>query len=348
MEKRKDTLTRRLRLVLRISDAGMVLLLAGIELGALTGWLGNPLRLQLIVLAAAVLWATERIVLHQAVVNPCRRLRQEDESFTRSEELSNRYSPSQYWTDSQRKVIEKFQKLTDRRTNMELSIEATRYMALQHQINPHFLYNTLDSIRSDMLLAGQRQIAETVEALSRYFAYATSNMEKLATVAEEIGNVRDYFQIQEYRFEERISMKICDELEPDEFQELLIPRLTLQPLVENAISHGIEKAMLHGTVTILLSSTEQNLMIHVQDDGVGMEPAILEQVNQQLNPTGRSLAGEPIPTKRRGGVALGNVNTRIKLLFGENYGLHVHSLAGAGTDISVVVPKVRRGQIDEK
>lgn len=263
-----------------------------------------------------------------------------DQKFAGDDKVTvDEYAPVYYWSDSNRAVIRKFQTAADREKIMELSIQSSRYMALQRQINPHFLYNTLDAIRSDMMIAGNIEIADTVEALSKYFAYAVSNMEQVATIYEELENVRDYFHIQKYRFEDRLGLKIIDKIGAQEIQETQIPRLTLQPLVENAIVHGLETTSHYGTVTIQLSQTSDKLMIHVADDGIGMDADELCRLNERLRQSFRQKNSQ-----KRGGIALDNVNSRIKLLFGEDYGLRVFSMKNVGTDISVMLPLVKKEQ----
>lgn len=273
---------------------------------------------------------------------PSRKQARQDILFVNQATRDRNYSPIYYWSETNREVMEQFQSLFDHKKMVELSLKASQYMALQQQINPHFLYNTLDAIRSDMMIAGEIQLADTIESLSRYFSYTISNMDSLATISEELNNVQDYFHVQEYRFGDRIQLNIINELEDDMIWEQCIPRLTLQPLVENAISHGLEKSTRKGTVTIQLIQTERNLLIHVMDDGEGMDTAELQQLNTRLN------MKEEKKGRDRGGIALVNVNKRIKLLSGEEYGLQVFSQTGIGTDVHVWLPKFLKEERNEK
>lgn len=117
-----------------------------------------------------------------------------------------------------------------------------QYLALQNQINPHFLYNTLESIRSEAMEAGMDSVVCMTEALAHFFRYTISNMENMVTLEEELDNINTYFLIQKYRFEERIGLTIeYDEEEHDLLNHCLLPKLTLQPVVENSIIHGIER-----------------------------------------------------------------------------------------------------------
>ena len=121
---------------------------------------------------------------------------------------------------------------------------------LQHQINPHFLYNTLDSIRSRALMDRQRKIARMTEILARFFRYCISRDDSMVRVGEELDHIRDYFYIQKFRFEDRFDMEI--DVEREELLELFLPRMTIQPLVENAMIHGLEKVEHKGLIRMSL------------------------------------------------------------------------------------------------
>ena len=196
-----------------------------------------------------------------------------------------------------------------------------QYLALQNQINPHFLYNTLESIRSEAMEAGIDSVVCMTEALAHFFRYTISNMENMVTLEEELDNINTYFLIQKYRFEERIGLVIeYDEEEYDLLNHCLLPKLTLQPVVENSIIHGIE---------------EKRLIIQISDNGIGMQPEALEELNRKLN---QSLF-ESLH-KKNGGIALVNVNNRIHLIFGEEYGITVYSTPEVGTDVMIELPLV--------
>ncbi|MDD3214726.1 MAG: histidine kinase, partial [Eubacteriales bacterium] len=164
------------------------------------------------------------------------------------------------------------------------SINATRrqtqYLALQNQINPHFLYNTLECIRSEALSAEVGSVADMCEALATFFRYTISNLDTIATIEEELNNVKNYFFIQQYRFGQRIKMSV--EYEPEDEAQILrhpIPRLTLQPITENAILHGVEKTIGESLIQIRIVLTEERLVLTVSDNGVGIEPEELEKLN---------------------------------------------------------------------
>ena len=155
-------------------------------------------------------------------------------------------------------------------------------------------------------------------------------------VSAELDNISNYYTIQHYRFGNRLSLKIDMEGDNVQILELFMPKLTLQPVVENAVFHGIEKKAGAGEVIIHLILTQQRLLIQVSDNGIGIEPDILNTLNERLShklPSGSS--------EEKGGIAVSNVNERIKLLFGDTYGIYIRSIPGKGTDVNITLPIVR-------
>ena len=220
---------------------------------------------------------------------------------------------------------------------LKLSKRQAQYRALQNQINPHFLYNTLESIRSEALVAGLDSVANMTEALAVFFRYTISKVENLVTVEEELQNCETYFRIQRYRFGPRLSLNIdCDPEEKEVIYRCRIPKLTLQPILENGIIHGTEFKIGAGKLRVKLERTEKLLTILVSDDGVGMDETALSQLNERLDKSGRAFQEDK--EEHAGGVALVNVNNRIHLLFGEEYGLHVFSIPKSGTDVRITLP----------
>lgn len=220
----------------------------------------------------------------------------------------------------------------------QLNKRQAQYLALQNQINPHFLYNTLESIRSEALLSGLSSVADMTEALANFFRYTISKPENLVTVEEELQNCETYFHIQQYRFGDRLQMDIhCEEEERQELYRCRLPKLTLQPILENSIIHGTELKVGVGHLTIHLQRTGKRMLIQVSDDGVGMDEKMLARLNGSL---GKGGLNAQLKGTRRTGVALVNVDNRIRLLFGEEYGLHVYSMPGMGTTVEITLPVI--------
>ncbi len=238
-------------------------------------------------------------------------------------------------------VIKRMKTIFNKDKLLSISKKEAQYLALQNQINPHFLYNTLEGIRSEAIICGLDSVAEMTEALATFFRYTISHPENLVSLEDELENIENYFYIQQFRFGDRLALKIEYDngldLARSDILGLKLPKLTLQPLVENAIYHGIERKIGKGHIIIKVTLTDERLIIKVSDDGIGMSKERLQSINTKLK--GLSLEGREESSK--GGIALINVNDRIKLLFGEDYGLYLYSQKGAGTDIEISLPVVR-------
>lgn len=224
----------------------------------------------------------------------------------------------------------------------DLLKKQTELSILQSQINPHFLYNTLDSIRGQAIIDGADEVADAIEALSKFYRYGISIRGDLVTVEDEIKNVMNYIRIQQYRFDNKFKFNLIYE-EADELSQYIMPKLTLQPLVENAIYHAFDQNESPGVITLKITVTQSRIILRVSDDGIGMDKETVCGmneclVNRQKNPE------VMLNRERTGGLGLQNINDRIKIFFGDNYGVTVYSAVGLGTDVEVVIPK--RTQLD--
>lgn len=232
-------------------------------------------------------------------------------------------------------VLEKLRRMLENMDILNASKQQAQYLALQNQINPHFLYNTLESIRSDALYNDMTDIARITGALSLFFRYTISNMDKISSLSDELENVENYFIIQKYRFGERIDLRI---LLPDteDCLNMAVPKLTLQPIVENAIIHGIECLGTKGIIHIRVEVGQAGYYINVEDNGKGIPLEELEKLNRKLNMPG--VDSELAVSRKKGGIALRNVSQRIKLLYGDEYGLKVFSTLDMGTKVQIWLP----------
>ena len=236
------------------------------------------------------------------------------------------------------KMIYKMKEFANREYTASLLIKQAELNALQTQINPHFLYNTLDSIRGLALIEGQENIAKMTKALSGLFRYSISKTEDLSTFREELKNVENYMIIQQLRFSNKFVCITDIELsEETEILDCALPKLTIQPIVENAVYHGLETKLGKGTIVISAYTTEKRLVISIEDDGIGMNQENVEAINQKL------MAGNIIyrdKDEKSTSIALVNVSDRIKLFFGDEYGLKVLSTPNIGTTVEIVLPRV--------
>ena len=212
---------------------------------------------------------------------------------------------------------------------------ALEYQMLQSQISPHFIYNTLNSIKWMATIQHAPGVAEMVTALSRLLKSVSKGAQKLVPLEEEFALLEDYFTIQRYRYGGTITLEMPQP--EDGWRDYLIPRFTLQPLAENAIFHGIEPNGGVGklSVTVERGQAGQDLLIRLADDGVGMEPG---QIARLLRDSGGE-QDDGAPFRHLG---VWNVHRLLQLSFGPDYGLAMESAPGRGTTVTMRLPKQQR------
>ncbi len=210
-------------------------------------------------------------------------------------------------------------------------LKTLELLALQSQINPHFLFNTLEAInwKAIELTRGPNQINDMIRGLSSILKYVLQSPSGRETLANEIKHARDYLRIQRIRFKGRFSVRW--DLQPGLEQRKVI-RFLLQPLLENAIYHGLREKEGHGLITIRVREARGRLRIAVTDDGAGIEPRRLAEVRRRLEDEGTDAEAGP------GSIGLANTSRRIRLTFGRDYGLGVESEPGRGTSVTVELP----------
>lgn len=202
----------------------------------------------------------------------------------------------------------------------------SEFDTLQSQINPHFLYNTLDIIVWMIENEKKQEAVKVVTALARFFRISLSKGKSIITVRDELEHIRNYLTIQQMRFKNKFIYEIAAE---EEVMDLACLKLMLQPLVENAIYHGMEFMDGDGEIRVTVRRNGEDLWIEVCDNGLGMTP---EQVESLLSEK------PPMPSKRGSGIGVKNVNERIRLYFGEGYGLVIVSEPDEGTVIRIHLP----------
>ena len=226
----------------------------------------------------------------------------------------------------------------------ENQMQTTELYALQTQINPHFLYNTLDSIRGYAVIHQVYEIADMTEALSKLFRSMIAKEGKLLRVKEEFESVKNYIAIQDFRFQHKFHYE-C-EVEREIMEEYLIPNMSLQPLVENAIMHGLEQKMGMGIVRITGYVTEKRLVLNVWDNGIGISEKKLRILNERIL-NWRETESEKNRDDHTG-IALMNINKRIKLQFGEEFGIYIMSTPEISTVTELTLPAIRVDEYGEK
>lgn len=198
---------------------------------------------------------------------------------------------------------------------------------LANQINPHFLFNALETIRMKAHTKGEDELAEIVKLLGKIMRKNLEIGSEMITLDSEIDLVQCYLEIQKFRYGERINYSI--EFESEDIRNYKTLPLIIQPLVENAIIHGLELKEGEGHISIRLFRRNFNLVVTIQDDGDGMPPEKLQEVLDSLNDV------EDMPGKR---IGLKNIHQRLKLFYGEEYGLRIFSDKAAGTRIEIIMP----------
>lgn len=226
-------------------------------------------------------------------------------------------------------MADQINELIERQTEAAEQIKTSEFNALQSQINPHFLYNTLDMINWLALSNENSKVTEAVRSLSRFYRLTLSKKKTLDTVEHELEHVSLYVKLQNMRFDNKIDF-IVDV--PDNLMSCEIPKLTFQPIVENAIVHGIfEKEDRSGTIVLTAWSEDKDMVFLISDDGVGMDEETLSAILTDNSANDGSDHGSNI--------GVFNTHNRLKLLYGSSYGLSYRSTPGEGTEVTV---RIRR------
>lgn len=229
-------------------------------------------------------------------------------------------------------MVLRIQQLMSTVREEEINLRKTELKALQAQINPHFLYNTLDSIAWMCEQGRNADAVKMVHALARLFRISISRGHELIPIAKEIEHAESYLQIQMYRYKNQFTYAF--DVDPD-CLGYYCNKITLQPIIENAITHGLDLMVEEGRIDVRVRSDGEDIVFSVQDNGVGMSEEQIEATMRQ-EPTDRT------------GIGIRNVNDRLKIYFGRGYGLHITSEPDVGTCVEIRMPKIREGDYEKK
>lgn len=225
-------------------------------------------------------------------------------------------------------MSEEIDSLVNQNYQIKLKENEAIIAALQSQINPHFLYNTLDMIKSMSDIYGVHEVSDVILALSKTFRYATNTRDYIVTVKDEINNLQNYMTVANARYGGKVEFKV---IAPEEVMALPIMKVCLQPIIENALNHGLSKRGGKGTVTVEFQLEKETMHISLRDNGLGMS-------FEQLNEIRQSLSGRKIDEDvKEGSIGLKNINDRICLHYGDCYGLQLESDEG-GTEVMLTYP----------
>ena len=230
--------------------------------------------------------------------------------------------------DNYNYMISKMSVLIDEQYKLGKEVKNAELKALQSQINPHFLYNTLDMINWMAHKNMNKEISIAVKNLAKFYKLSLNKGKDIVTIKDEVEHSKLYVNLQNMRYDNRITLitKLDESL-----MNCSIPKITFQPIIENSINHGIlGRGMENGSILISGYISQNNLIIQISDDGIGIEKEVLPLILKENN----------LQTKGSG-YGLKNINQRIKLLYGESYGLSFTSNYGFGTTVEITLPVIR-------
>ncbi|OPH58107.1 hypothetical protein BC351_24495 [Paenibacillus ferrarius] len=230
-------------------------------------------------------------------------------------------------------MLQRIKELIQIEYKSKIETRTAQIKAMQAQINPHFLYNSLQAIGGVAIDRKVPEIYDYLRAISDLFRYTIKMQSELVTIFDEMEHVSNYLHIQKLRFQDMLEFELDVE---EGCEDYCITKFTLQPIVENCFVHGLEGMMKRGRVLIKIERVVDEIEISIEDNGVGIEPERLEDIQRQLETNDELLLGESM--------GINNVNSRIRLIFGEEFGLFVASVEGDGTTVKVIIPAIRRGE----
>ena len=217
-------------------------------------------------------------------------------------------------TESYNDMILRIRDLIQKNYMIKLKQQEAELYALQTQINPHFIFNTLETINYAIEAGEQDEVIRIITKLGRMLRYSLDNGVKFVPLAEEIGHVEDFLTIQQFRFHDRLTWKTSC---PEKSAKVQVPKFILQPLVENSIKYGLEtNTAIH--IDIKIHQIADILVLMIKDDGPGFDPVSKQELEKEL-------ALEPGITSKSAHYGLSNVANRIKMLYGNDYGVSLEN-----------------------
>lgn len=302
-----------------------------------TGKVTNMIHIVILILALVLFTAFVSGVLFSRMISqPANRLVQAMEEFEKNPEDFhfgdvNGTSEILALSDSFGHMVVQVQELMEQVRQEEIFLRKTELNALQAQINPHFLYNTLDSIAWMCEEERTKEAVEMVNALARLFRISISKGHELIPLKDELRHAESYLKIQKFRYGNQFSYFFDVE---DECLTYLCNKITLQPIIENAIYHGFDMVD-EGEIHIGIHFSGEDILLSVEDNGVGMTEEHCREILHRE-------AGD------RTGIGIKNVHERIQIYFGDRYGLRITSELDVGTRVEILIPRVLEGGYDER
>lgn len=253
-----------------------------------------------------------------------------DEEIKGTDEIFDLYQDLKKMVDSMQVLINDAYKSKIQSESFKLNQVEAEFKALASQINPHFLYNTLETIRMKAFVNNDKETADLVKKLGKFMRRCLEVKDSMVTLESELEFTKSYLELQSARFGDRVAYSIYCEVD----RKYKILPLIIQPIVENAFVHGIESAKANGKIHIKVFYKGENVLIEVSDNGSGIGPEKMKLLLTKL---------EENDTSSGKSIGLTNVNKRIKMYHGEQYGMSIESTVGKGTTIRLTIPR----EVDE-
>jgi two-component system sensor histidine kinase YesM len=230
-------------------------------------------------------------------------------------------------------LMKRMKALVEKEYEQEMELKDAHLLALQAQINPHFLNNTLNLLGGMAIAKGVPEIYTIAQAVGNMFRYTVGFTHELVCLSRELAHAQNYLLIQQYRFSGRCKVHVNVD---KDVMNTPIPQFILQPVVENAFEHGLQKKKGEWQVTVKGMKQRRGTLIVVEDNGVGMGAEKLQALRKKLR-------NEKDTVRSRTSIGLRNVHARLQLQFGQRYGIKVFSTEGRGTRVAVVLPRADEG-----
>lgn len=276
-------------------------------------------------------------LLSRTVTRPVRRLvasmqkfEKQAETFEYKADMSN-VAEFQTLSTSFEHMVLMIQSLVEKVHNEEIVLRKTELKALQAQINPHFLYNTLDSIQWMCEQDNSKDAVKMVGALAKLFRISISHGNEFIAISDELKHAESYLIIQSYRYKNQFTYSFDVD---KSVLDCMCNKITIQPFIENAIYHGLDRMVDEGEIKIIVERRGKDIAIIVKDNGLGMTEEQCKAVLQK----GRSDSK---------GIGVKNVDDRLKIYFGEEYGITIDSELDVGTTVTIKIPKIEKGHENE-
>ncbi|ANS73395.1 histidine kinase [Paenibacillus yonginensis] len=290
----------------------------------------------ILIIVSALIASMVSRTISQPLIRLIREMKQVEIGNFRGEVNVTSYMEINSLVASFNRMVHRIEELIERVKISSVSEKNAELHALQSQVNPHFLYNTLDMIYWMLDEKGQDNLGEVVLSLSHMFRYSSQwQAGAKVTLREELEQIQHYLTIIKMRLEGRLQVEVQIE---DNLMDIRLPKMTLQPVIENAVKHGLEALDRPGRLLVHSREQGDTLEIIIQDNGNGMEQPVLGRLKQSLN------GGQELETgAKSGGIGLINLHRRLQYMYGPEAGLEIESSPGQGTTVIIKLPQLEEG-----